>query len=170
MRRVILYFYDFPFQNGKSGDKNCLLLREYTESDRMRRSLAPVNEERTENKEEDARFFDAPHLTLGLTFSMIWATETPRQVGDPGIILSVTCFPVCTEVKLPRSRRILKPSMIQELENSHRGGTHTHTQPSLPLCFLHRKSRNFYIPDSENMRLLRLEANLRAQRSNGLGS
>ena len=115
-----------------------------------------------------------PPLTWGLTFSMIWATETPRQVGDPGIILSVTCFPVCTEVKLPRSRRILKPSMIQELGNSHRGGTHTHTHththPSLPLCFLHRKSRSFYIPDSENMRLLRLEANLRAQRSNRLGS
>ena len=156
MRRVILYFYDFPFQNGKSGDKNCLLLREYTESDRMRRSLAPVNEERTENKEEDARFFDAPHLTLGLTFSMIWATETPRQVGDPGIILSVTCFPVCTEVKLPRSRRILKPSMIQELENSHRGGTHTHTHThthttiSAPLFptpevqkFLHSRLRKY---------------------------
>ena len=172
MRRVILYFYDFPLQNGKSSDKSGLLLKEYTESERMKRSLAPVNEEGRENKEVGARLFDAPHLTL--TFSMLWSTETPRQVGDPGIIISVTCFPVCIEVKLPRSRRILMPSMVQELGNAHWGRTHTHThthtEASLPLRFLHRKYKSFYIPDSENMRLLRWKANLRAQRSSRLGS
>lgn len=57
MRRVILYFYDFPLQNGKNSDKNGLLLKEYTESDRIKRFLAPVNEEGTEDKEEDARLF-----------------------------------------------------------------------------------------------------------------
>ena len=142
MRRVILYFYDFPLQNGKSSDKNGLLLKEYTKSDRIKRSLAPVNEEGTEDKEEDARLFDAPHLTLGLTFSMLWATDTPGQMGDPGIIISVACFPVCIEVKLPRSRRILMPSMVLELGNSHGGRTHTHThihtytEASLSLRFL----------------------------------
>lgn len=76
---------------------------------------------------------DSLGITLGLTFSMLWATETPRQVGDPGIIISVACFPVCIEVKLPRSRRILMPSMVLELGNTH---THTYTEASLPLRFL----------------------------------
>ena len=98
---------------------------------------------------------------------MLWATETPRQVGDPGIIISVACFPVCIEVKLPRSRRILMPSMVLELGNTH---THTHTQKHLCPSVSFRKSRSFYIPDSENMRLLRWKANLRAQRSSRLGS
>ena len=68
MRRVILYFYDFPLQNGKSSDKHGLLLKEYTESDRIKRFLAPVNEEGTEDKEEDARLFDAPTSLWGSHF------------------------------------------------------------------------------------------------------